>query len=65
MNTAYFEMCQLHLLAQRGELGFGVLENRVERHVFEPDRMRVIRGRCRKLHREELHNWYSCQILLG
>jgi hypothetical protein len=46
------------VLAQRGEHGFGLLENRVERHVFEPERMRVIRRRYRKLHKEELHNWY-------
>jgi hypothetical protein len=58
MNTACFEMCQLHLLAQRGEHGFGVLENRVERHLFEPERMRI-RGRCRKFHKEDLHNLYS------
>jgi hypothetical protein len=60
MNTAYFEMCQLITLslAQR-EHGFGVLENRVERLVFELERVKVIRGRSRKLRKEELQNWYS------
>jgi hypothetical protein len=40
------------VLAQGGEHGFEVLRNSVERHVFETERMRVIRGRCRKLHKE-------------
>jgi hypothetical protein len=33
-------------------------ENRVLRRIFGPKNREIIGG-CRKLHNEELHNWYS------
>jgi hypothetical protein len=35
-----------------------MFENRVLRRIFGPKRYEV-RGQCRKLHSEELHNFYS------
>jgi hypothetical protein len=35
-----------------------VFQNRILRRIFEPKRDEVT-GECRKLHNEELHNFYS------
>jgi hypothetical protein len=40
-----------------------VLENRVLRRIFGPKRDEVTRG-WRKLHNEELHNFYSSQNII-
>jgi hypothetical protein len=40
-----------------------VFENRVLRRIFGPKRDEVIGG-WRKLHNEELHNWYSLPSII-
>jgi hypothetical protein len=50
--------CETWLLALREEHRLRVFENRVLRRILEPKRDEII-GCWRKLHSEELHNFYS------
>jgi hypothetical protein len=50
--------CENCYLKLREEHGLRTFENRVLRRIFEPTRVQV-GGGWRKLHSEELHNFYS------
>jgi hypothetical protein len=50
--------CETWSITEREEHRLGVFENRVLRRIFGPKRDEVT-GEWRKLHNEELHNFYS------
>jgi hypothetical protein len=50
--------CETRLLALKEEYGLRAFENRVLRRIFGLKRYQVMGG-CRKLHNEDLHNFYS------
>jgi hypothetical protein len=55
--------CETWSLTLWEEHRLGVLENRVLRSIFGPKGDEVT-GEWRKLHKEELHDLYSSQVLL-
>jgi hypothetical protein len=55
--------CETWSLTLRDEHRLGVFENRVLRRIFRPKGDEVIGG-WRKLHNEELHNFYSLPSII-
>jgi hypothetical protein len=55
--------CEIWSLILREEHRLRVFENRVLRRIFGPKRDEVTRG-WRKLHNEELHDWYSSPSII-
>jgi hypothetical protein len=55
--------CETWSLTLREERKLRVFENRVLRRIFGPKRDEVT-GEWRKLHNEELHDWYSSTSII-
>jgi hypothetical protein len=53
--------CEAWSLTLSEEHGLGLFEKLVLERKFRPNRDGLLGG-CRKLHKEELHNWYSSII---
>jgi hypothetical protein len=56
--------CETWSLTLREEHRLGVFENRVLRRIFGPKRDEVT-GSWRKLHNEDIHNFYSSPSIIG